>query len=194
MAQLHREHPGYRFRIVRDLDAVCAHCGTSYRYDEKRRAFCTPPRRWNPPDVVPFFSAAEVSRLVQGQPVGEPLPFDPADDLSIRCCYEGLIKQIETTQHLHARVEWNHYGSGYASFIEAWFYPEDNRTSLPPFHTGNKRHVGLVVLFSRLSRYFVLGQDERSWSADGSSGPAAAFPARLGGGAARGGSSADASR
>ncbi len=171
MARLHREHPGYRFRIVRDLDAVCTRCGTSYRYDEIQHTFRTRPERWHPPQAAPFFSAAEVARLVQGQPDGAPLPFDPADDPSIRLFYEGLVKQIEETQGLRARVEWHPYGSGYASFIEAWFYPADGRASLSPFHADDERHVGLVVLLSRLSRYFVLAQDEKSWSAvSGSAG------------------------
>ena len=33
--QLHREHPGYRFRLVRNVHAVCTHCGKRYRFDDK---------------------------------------------------------------------------------------------------------------------------------------------------------------
>ena len=106
--------------------------------------------------------------MVQGQPIREPLPFDPANDEAVRRFYEGLVRQIEREQDLRSREEWNHYGSGYASFIEAWFYPADDRARLPGREEG---HAGLVVLFSRLSRYFVLGQDEKTWSADrGSAG------------------------
>ena len=72
-----------------------------------------------------------------------------------------MVKQIEREHGLRARVEWGHYGSGYASFIEAWFYPADGRARLPPLQAGDERHAGLVVLLSRLSRYCVLGQDER---------------------------------
>ena len=122
------------------------------------------------PPAQPFFLTAEVARLIQGKPVGEPLPFDPADDSSIYQFYAELVQRIEREQGLRARVEWHHYGSGYASFIEAWFYPADGRASLPPFQASGERHVGLVVLLSRLSRYFVLGQDEKAWSADGDSG------------------------
>ena len=125
-------------------------------------------QRWGEPPAEPFFSETEVARLIQGQPVGEPLPFDPADEGSIRRFYEGLAQRIEREQGLCARVEWNHYGSGYASFIEGWFYPVDGRARLRPFQAGDERHMGLVVLWSRLSRFFVLGQDEKSWSADGS--------------------------
>ena len=116
----------------------------------------------------PFFSAAEVARLVQGQPIRGPLPFDPADDGAMGRFYEGLVRQVERTQGLRSRVEWSHYGSGYASFIEAWFYPVDGSACLPTFRAGDERHAGLVVLLSRLSPYFVLGQDEKLWSADGS--------------------------
>ena len=124
-------------------------------------------QRWGEPPAEPFFSAGEVERLIQGRPIGEPLPFDPANDGAIRLFYERLVRQIEREQGLRSRVEWNHYGSGYASFVEAWFYPADDRARLPGCEEG---HVGLVVLLSRLSRYFVLGQDEKRWSADGGSG------------------------
>ena len=122
-------------------------------------------QRWGEPPAEPFFSAGEVERLVQGQPIREPLPFDPTNDEATRHFYEGLVRQVEREQGLRSRVEWNHYGSGYASFIEAWFYPADDRARLPGREEG---HVGLVVLFSRLSRCFVLGQDEKRWSSDGS--------------------------
>ena len=43
--QMYREHPGYMFRLVRDLDAVCTRCGAPCRYDDKRHTFCRPDRR-----------------------------------------------------------------------------------------------------------------------------------------------------
>ena len=84
------------------------------------------------PPAAPFFLAAEIARLIQGQPVREPLPFDPADDRSIRRFYEEAVQRVEREHGLRARVEWHSYGSGYASFFEAWFYPADGRARLPP--------------------------------------------------------------
>ncbi len=127
-------------------------------------------QRWGEPPAEPFFDAAEVARLIQGQPVRGPLPFDPADDQNIRRFYEGLVRLIEETQGLCARVEWNHYGSGYASFIAAWFYLTDGSARRTPFRSGEERHMGLTVLFSRLSPYFALTEDEQTWSLDGRSG------------------------
>ena len=126
-------------------------------------------QRWGEASAEPFFTEAEIGRLIQGKPIRGPLPFDPANDDAIRRFYEGSVRQIEREQGLRSRVEWNHYGSGYASFIEAWFYPADDRARLPGREEG---HAGLVVLLSRLSRCFVLGQDEKRWSTDGGSGSA----------------------
>ena len=39
VARLHRERPGVRFRLVRDVNAVCGHCGARYRFDEKAAMF-----------------------------------------------------------------------------------------------------------------------------------------------------------
>ena len=122
-------------------------------------------QRWGDPPAVPFFDDAEIAQLLAGKPVRGPLPFDPADVRSLQRFYAGLVERIERERGLLARVDWNHYGSGYASFVEAWFYPPDG--SARQSRRGED-HVGLVVLFSRLSRFFVLGEDEKTWSNDGS--------------------------
>ncbi len=40
--KLHREYPGYRFRLARGVQAICLHCGTRYHFDEKKGTFCVP--------------------------------------------------------------------------------------------------------------------------------------------------------
>ena len=37
--KLHREHSGYRFRLVRQVQAICSRCGTRYRFDEEQGTF-----------------------------------------------------------------------------------------------------------------------------------------------------------
>ena len=39
LEKLFREHPGMRFRLVREVDAVCVACEQSHRYDENADAF-----------------------------------------------------------------------------------------------------------------------------------------------------------
>jgi hypothetical protein len=113
---------------------------------------------------VTMFTDEQLDALINGQPIDEALPFDPRDDNSIRRFYEAVAKKIETTQGLSSRIEWDHYGSGYASFIDAWFYPSDDSSRIS---FQSEHYTGLFVLLSRLSRYFVIGQGEKSWSRDG---------------------------
>jgi hypothetical protein len=39
MDELHRQNPGYRFRVDRTVHAICAECGKQYRFCEKTNSF-----------------------------------------------------------------------------------------------------------------------------------------------------------
>ena len=114
-----------------------------------------------------MFTDEQLEALINAQSIEKRLPFDSADDNSIRGFYEPLVRRIENAQKLKSQIEWNHYGSGYASFIDAWFYPSDATTRVSPH---GEHHVGIFVLLSRLTRYFVVGQGEKAWSTKGRSG------------------------
>lgn len=111
-----------------------------------------------------MFDDEQLAVLIKGQPIEQALPFDTADESSVRRFYEPLVRNIELVERLKSRVEWNHYGSGYASFIDAWFYPSDDSSRVSP---QEQRYLGIFVLLSRLSRFFVIGQGEKSWSTKG---------------------------
>jgi len=78
------------------------------------------------------------------------------EKLSERCLsetsYRTICVGLERDLKLKSRIEWCHYGSGYASYVDAWFSPTGQPGS------------GLVVLLSRLSHYFVMMQGSKSWS------------------------------
>jgi len=76
-----------------------------------------------------------------------------------------------------SRIEWNHYGSGYASFIDAWFYKPTPEFSVPDPVPHGEEHFGLVVLLSRLSPYFVFMQGHKHWHGSGGSSYLPAFEA-----------------
>jgi hypothetical protein len=113
-----------------------------------------------------MFTEDEIARLLRGLPIEDDLPFDAASDLTIRAYYEPLVRTAEQASGSLARVEWDHYGSGYASFVDAWFYPMDGAARV---EGRGEHHAGVWVLLSRTSRYFVLGQGEKAWNAKGSS-------------------------
>jgi len=39
VAELHRKHPGVKFRLCRTIHAICCHCSFRYTYKEKKRRF-----------------------------------------------------------------------------------------------------------------------------------------------------------
>lgn len=39
VAKLHRDHPGFRFRLVRLVHAICTRCGAEHTFRERTRSF-----------------------------------------------------------------------------------------------------------------------------------------------------------
>ena len=106
-----------------------------------------------------LLSEDQIARLLAGEVISAP------SGVSLReSALEALLTTIIDTasaelKTLH-RCEWNHYGSGYASFVDAWFYYPDGRARISP---SDEHHAGVFVLFSRLSHFYVLGQGEKAW-------------------------------
>lgn len=110
------------------------------------------------------FTTEEIQQLVQGQPLCRfPLPRPEA---MIEDFYRTVAAAICAETATKDRTEWNHYGSGYASFIDAWFYHPDGRCRRA---REGEHHAGIFVLLSRLSPFYVLGQGEKAWHAKGGS-------------------------
>ncbi len=63
-----------------------------------------------------------------------------------------------------SRIEWDHYGSGYASFVDAWFYRPDAAFALASPTNYDNEYVGLVVLLNRFSPFYALAQGYKGWS------------------------------
>ncbi len=118
-------------------------------------------------------------RLVRGETVSNRSPWSDGER-KVDSFYRGVVAKIEREQRCRSRNEWSHYGSGYASFVEAWFYRDDEDFRRPHEPKGQS-FVGLAVLLSRLSEFYVLGRGEKSWSKTtaGSFLPELAFVDRL---------------
>jgi hypothetical protein len=114
-----------------------------------------------------MFNDTQLDLLLHGQAVEANLPFQFDDDESVQHFYQPLLKRIERIRNLSSCVEWGHYGSGYDSYVDAWFYPRDDSSRISgPRQQHSHHYTGLIMLLSRLSRFFVIGQGEQSWSND----------------------------
>ncbi|WP_323638833.1 hypothetical protein [Pectobacterium polonicum] len=122
------------------------------------------------PAVSPLLSSHDITRLLLqpvAQCISDEYPWVSNDEALIDKHFKGVCAQVIRVTHTKSRIEWNHYGSGYASFIDAWFYkntPDFNAKR--PVHYGEE-HTGLTVLLSRLSPYFVFMESEKQWDAHG---------------------------
>lgn len=109
----------------------------------------------------------QIERLLSQQSISDRYPWNTNKEQMIDDFYRSVCADISLKTGTQSVIEWNHYGSGYASYIDAWFYkttPEFNM-SLP--QTYGKGHKGLVILLSRLSPYFVFAEGEKNWHSHG---------------------------
>ncbi|KEZ00951.1 hypothetical protein GQ57_37930 [Burkholderia sp. MSh2] len=111
----------------------------------------------------PLLSNEKIELLLTQQPISDRHPWVTCDEAVIDDYLRNACDAIERTTGARSHIEWGHYGSGYASFVDAWFYKDT-----PEFDVARPRplwesHVGLVVLLSRLSPYFVFMEGEKHW-------------------------------
>ncbi|MEL0577573.1 hypothetical protein AACK17_03315 [Pectobacterium punjabense] len=122
--------------------------------------------------VSPLLSSHEITRLLLhpvSQCISDEYPWVSNDETLIDKHFKGVCAQVMRLTNTQSRIEWNHYGSGYASFVDAWFYKNTPDFDVKrPLRCGEE-HTGLTVLLSRLSPYFVFMESEKNWHARGGS-------------------------
>ena len=77
-----------------------------------------------------------------------------------------MVQELAADLDVDSRTEFDHYGSGYASFVDAWFFRRDSSFRRPG---GRHEHfTGLAVLLCRLMPVYCLLEGEKTWSPSGS--------------------------
>ena len=110
-----------------------------------------------------FLSQSEIVRLLRGEWVTDEWPWNTGDEATIEKHYKDVLAEVCRKCCLREKTVWDHYGSGYASFVDCWLYREE-----PGFRAGTGSHYhGMVLLLSRLSRFYIVGEGEKSWHAKG---------------------------
>jgi len=107
----------------------------------------------------------DIASLLRQQPITDEWPWSTKNEPAIYQHIQDIITEIGSKNRLLDRTEFGHYGSGYASFVDCWLYREDDEFR---FDSGNC-YWGLVVLFSTLSQYYVIGEGQKTWHRRGGS-------------------------
>jgi len=117
-----------------------------------------------------MFSPEQVERLLSQQSISDYHPWSTKDEHVVDNFYRNVCADVTHKTTTQSYIEWDHYGSGYASYIDAWFYqPASEFIVNEPLKYG-QAHKGLAVLLSRLSPYFVFMEGEKGWHSQGGSG------------------------
>jgi hypothetical protein len=125
--------------------------------------------------TVSLLSRAQIDRLLLQQPISELHPWVSADDRVVEGHLKAACAAVARVTRTESKIDWGHYGSGYASFVDAWFYEPTAEFGVKnPIRYGHE-HVGLVVLLSRLSPCIAFMEGEKHWHAHGGSSYMPAF-------------------
>ena len=93
-------------------------------------------------------------------------PWSPRKDDGVEQELHRVVRAVAAELKVEFRAEFGHYGSGYASFVDAWFFRREPsfRRSVSADH-----FTGLVVLLSRLAPVYCFLEGEKTWASNGSS-------------------------
>ncbi|MES2889629.1 MAG: hypothetical protein V4739_16670 [Pseudomonadota bacterium] len=114
---------------------------------------------------LPLLSPFEVERVLLGQSITDRQPWATGDPAAVDGLLQGVCAAVTRLTRCESRVEWTHYGSGYASYVDAWFYRATPESGVKHAGRDVEAHTGLVVLLSRLAPYFVFMEGQKHWDA-----------------------------
>jgi hypothetical protein len=114
-------------------------------------------------------SDEQIGRLLTQRPITDRRPWASNDEGAVDDFYRALCDALCREAQLLARIEWDHYGSGYASFVDAWFYRDAPEFDIERVNLRGEERTGLVVLLNRLAPVYVLMEGEKRWHENGGS-------------------------
>ncbi len=106
-----------------------------------------------------LLTETQIALLLKQLAISDEWPWATNDEAVIDKNIKDIVAEIRRKLRLEDKTEYGHYGSGYASFVDCWLYRPDAEFR---YRAGDNYH-GLVVLFSRLSPFYVFGQGDKSW-------------------------------
>ena len=108
------------------------------------------------------FNRSQLEALINYTPVCDQPPWAHAelDSKEVEELVRDVVSQLCRELDVQDKTEYGDYGSGYASFFDCWLYRDTDEFRLAP---DQNHYIGLVILFSRLTNYFVVLEGEKSW-------------------------------
>lgn len=109
-----------------------------------------------------MFSNEQLQDLIEGKIVGNGFPYETKDVQEIDAHIRRLFHRINRIPHVVCEAEWNHFGSGYASFIEFFCYRKENQVIVEEKYGYQEiKTEGIVIDICRLAPVAIIGEDNR---------------------------------
>ncbi|MCH4245643.1 hypothetical protein [Acinetobacter gerneri] len=112
-------------------------------------------------------SETEIKKLISCSTISAQYPWNSNNLEIIEKFYLDVCDAVEEKTNCLSKKEFDSYGSGYASFYDAWFYQDTPKFKVATSMNYDQYFSGLVVLFSQLSPFYVFMQGENCWYENG---------------------------
>ena len=109
-----------------------------------------------------MFSNKQLQGLIEGKIIGSKFPYDTNNEEEIEAHIRRLFYRINRIPNIVCEAEWNHFGSGYASFIEFFCYRKEDVAAEEKYGMREIETKGMIIDICRLAPVAIMGEDDRS--------------------------------
>lgn len=109
-----------------------------------------------------MFSIEQLQDLIEGKIIGNEFPYDTNNEQEIEAHIRRLFHRINRIPNVVCEAEWNHFGSGYASFVELFCYQKEDVIVVEEKYGRREiKTEGIIIDICRLAPVAIMGEDER---------------------------------
>ncbi|WP_047984329.1 hypothetical protein [Ornithinibacillus californiensis] len=109
-----------------------------------------------------MFSNDQLQALIEGEILGNAYPYNTKNEQEIEAHIRRLFYRINRIPNVVCEAEWDHFGSGYASFVEFFCYRKEDMTIVEEKNGLREAKTnGFIIDISRLAPVAIMGEDER---------------------------------
>lgn len=109
-----------------------------------------------------MFSNKQLQDLIEGKIIESKFPYDTNNEKEIEAHIRRLFHRINRIPNIVCEAEWNHFGSGYASFVEFFCYRKEDVAIEEKYGMREIETKGMIIDICRLAPVAIMGEDDRS--------------------------------
>ncbi|WP_158232855.1 hypothetical protein [Sporosarcina sp. P2] len=100
--------------------------------------------------------------FIEGEIMGDTFPYDSDDEQEVLAHINRLFYRICRIHNVVCEAEWDHFGSGYASFVEFFCYRKEDYITVQEKYGMREIEIkGIILYVSRLASVAIMGEDVR---------------------------------